>query len=112
LPPLAALLGVYENPAAEYLHRSDAGNAKELNATTRPTSSIRGRAGRPIGVFPATASAWSPRLERYKSGAAPGGSTQIGPRVIGFPVGSGDATVSESRRCARAMIPDRWPRQE
>jgi hypothetical protein len=82
--------GVYDNPAAEYLHRSDgitlsAGNAKNVNAVTHIIDPWpRQVANRRI---PGHA------MERYKSGQN-GSSNQTGTQVIGIPVGS--ATPSQN----------------
>jgi hypothetical protein len=89
--------GVYENPGAEYLHRSDtitlsAGNAKEVNAMTHIIDPWpRHVANRRI---PGHGERMAHAIERYKSGQAPGPSNQGGPQVIGIPVGS--ATPSQS----------------
>jgi hypothetical protein len=88
--------GVYENPAAEYLHRSDtitlsAGNAKDVNAMTHIIDPWpRHVADRRI---PGHGERMARAMERYKSGQAPG-SGQSGTQVIGIPVGS--ATPSQN----------------
>jgi hypothetical protein len=95
--------GVYENPGAEYLHRSDtitlsAGNAKEVNATTHIIDPWPRRAAN--RRIPSNGERTVHAIERYKSGATPGGSTQIGPQVIGIPVGS--ATPSQNQGASGA----------
>jgi hypothetical protein len=88
--------GVYENPGAEYLHRSDtitlsAGNAKDVNAMTHIIDPWpRHVANRRI---PGHGERMAHAIERYKSGQAPG-PNQGGPQVIGIPVGS--ATPSQN----------------
>ena len=88
--------GVYENPGAEYLHRSDtitlsAGNAKNVNAMTHIIDPWpRHVANRRI---PGNGERMARAMERYKSGQAPG-SGQSGTQVIGIPVGS--ATPSQN----------------
>jgi hypothetical protein len=83
--------GVYENPAAEYLHRSDtitlsAGNAKEINAATHIIDPWpRYAANRRI---PVNGERMAHAIERYKSGATTSASSQTGTQVIGIPVGS------------------------
>src|SRR3954454_5521298 len=86
--------GVYEDPAAEYLRRTDtitasAGNAKDVNAATHVIDPwprlvgnrrIRGDGSRMTRA-----------VERYKSGQGAGGQTQSGPQVIGIPVGAGSS---------------------
>jgi hypothetical protein len=90
--------GIYENPAAEYLHRSDtitlsAGNAKDVNATTHIIDPWpRQVANRRIPVH---GERMVRAIERYKSGSqAPGSTPQTGTQVIGIPVGS--ATPSQN----------------
>jgi hypothetical protein len=83
--------GVYDNPAAEYLHRSDtitlgAGNAKDVNATTHiidpwPRQASNRR-------IPANGERMAHGIERYKSGSPAATSSQTGTQVIGIPVGS------------------------
>lgn len=86
----------YDNPGAEYLHRSDtvtlsAGNAKDVNAATHIINPWpRHVANQRI---PVNGERMAHAMERYKSGAS-GGSTPTGPQVIGIPVGS--ATPSPS----------------
>ena len=89
--------GVYDNPGAEYLHRSDtitlsAGNAKNVNAVTHIIDPWpRNVANRRItGHGERMAHA----MERYRSGQTPGSSGQTGTQVIGIPVGS--ATPSQN----------------
>jgi hypothetical protein len=83
--------GVYEDPAAEYLHRSNtitlsAGNAKDVNATTHIIDPWpRYAANRRI---PAHGERMAHAIERYKSGSPTGASPQTGTQVIGIPVGS------------------------
>jgi hypothetical protein len=83
--------GVYEHPAAEYLHRSDtitlsAGNAKDVNATTHIIDPWpRYAANRRI---PAHGERMAHAIERYKSGAATSASPQTSTQLIGIPVGS------------------------
>jgi hypothetical protein len=83
--------GVYEDPAAEYLHRSDtitlsAGNAKDVNAMTHIIDPWpRHVANRRI---PGHGERMAHAMERYKSGQASGPSGQGGTQVIGIPVGS------------------------
>jgi hypothetical protein len=82
---------VYEDPAAEYLHRSDtitlsAGNAKEVNATTHIIDPWpRHAANRRI---PGNGERMVHAIEHYKSGAPTTGASSSGPQVIGVPVGS------------------------
>jgi hypothetical protein len=89
--------GVYENPGAEYLHRSDtitlsAGNAKNVNAATHIIDPWpRNVANRKI---PGNGERMAHAVEHYKSGQAPGSSGQTGTQVIGIPVGS--ATPSQN----------------
>jgi hypothetical protein len=88
--------GVYDNPAAEYLHRSDtitlsAGNAKNANAVTHIIDPWpRQVANRRI---PGHGERMAHAMERYKSGQT-GPSSQSGTQVIGIPVGS--ATPSQN----------------
>jgi hypothetical protein len=88
--------GVTENPAAEYLHRTDAitlsaGNAKDVNAATHIIDPWpRHVANRRI---PGNGERIARAMERYKSGQT-GSSNQSGPQVIGIPVGS--ATPSQN----------------
>jgi hypothetical protein len=88
--------GVYDNPAAEYLHRSDAitlsaGNAKNVNAVTHIIDPWpRQVANRRI---PGHGERIAHAMERYKSGQN-GSSNQTGTQVIGIPVGS--ATPSQN----------------
>jgi hypothetical protein len=88
--------GVYDNPAAEYLHRSDtitlsAGNAKNVNAMTHIIDPWpRHVADRRI---PGHGERMAHAMERYKSGQT-GSSNQTGTQVIGIPVGS--ATPSQN----------------
>jgi hypothetical protein len=88
--------GVYENPAAEYLHRSDtitlsAGNAKNVNAATHIIDPWpRQVANRRI---PGNGERMAHAMERYKGGQT-GSSNQTGTQVIGIPVGS--ATPSQN----------------
>jgi hypothetical protein len=88
--------GVYDNPAAEYLHRSDtitlsAGNAKDINAATHIIDPWpRQVANRRI---PGNGERMAHAMERYKSGQT-GSSNQTGTQVIGIPVGS--ATPSQN----------------
>ena len=88
--------GVYENPAAEYLHRSDtitlsAGNAKDVNAMTHIIDPWpRNVANRRI---PGHGERMAHAMGRHKSGQT-GSSNQTGPQVIGIPVGS--ATPSQN----------------
>jgi hypothetical protein len=88
--------GVYDNPAAEYLHRSDtitlsAGNAKNVNAMTHIIDPWpRHAANRRI---PGNGERMAHAMERYTSGQR-GSSNQTGPQVIGIPVGS--ATPSQN----------------
>jgi hypothetical protein len=83
--------GIYENPAAEYLHRSDtitlsAGNAKEVNAATHIIDPWpRHAANRRI---PGHGERIAHAMERYKSGPPATGSSPTGTQVIGIPVGS------------------------
>jgi hypothetical protein len=83
--------GVYEDPAAEYLHRSDtitlsAGNAKDVNATTHMIDPWpRHVANRRI---PGHGERMEHAIEHYKSGAPAAPSSQSGVQVIGVPVGS------------------------
>lgn len=83
--------GVYESPAAEYLHRSDtitlsAGNAKEVNATTQIIDPWpRQAANRRI---PVNGERMAHAVERYKSGPPAPDSSSTGMQVIGIPVGS------------------------
>jgi hypothetical protein len=89
--------GVYENPGAEYLHRSDtitlsAGNAKNVNAVTHIIDPWpRNVANRKI---PGNGERMAHAMERYKGGQGPGSSGQSGTQVIGIPVGS--ATPSQN----------------
>jgi hypothetical protein len=89
--------GVYESPAAEYLHRSDtitlsAGNAKDVNAMTHIIDPWpRHVANRRI---PGHGERMARAMERYKSGQTPGSSGQSSTQVIGIPVGS--ATPSQN----------------
>jgi hypothetical protein len=87
--------GVYEDPGAEYLHRSDtltlsAGNAKNVNAVTHTIDpwprQVANR--RILGHGERMAHA----MERYKSGQN-GSTSQPGTQVIGIPVGA--ATPSQ-----------------
>jgi hypothetical protein len=88
--------GVYENPGAEYLHRSDtitlsAGNAKNVNAVTHIIDPWpRQVANRRI---PGHGERMARAMDRYKSGQT-GAANQSGTQVIGIPVGS--ATPSPS----------------
>jgi hypothetical protein len=88
--------GPYENPGAEYLHRSDtitlsAGNAKNVNAVTHTIDPWpRQVANRRI---PGNGERMAHAMERYKGGQA-GPTNQTGPQVIGIPVGA--ATPSQS----------------
>jgi hypothetical protein len=88
--------GPYDNPAAEYLHRSDtitlgAGNAKNVNAMTHIIDpSPRQAADRRI---PGHGERMAHAMERYKSGQT-GSSNQTGTQGIGTPVGA--ATQSQS----------------
>jgi hypothetical protein len=88
--------GVYDNPAAEYLHRSDtitlsAGNAKDVNAVTHIIDPWpRHVANRRISGH---GERMAHAMERYKSGQT-GPSSQSGTQVIGIPVGS--ATPSQN----------------
>jgi hypothetical protein len=88
--------GVYDNPAAEYLHRSDtitlsAGNAKSVNAMTHIIDPWpRHVADRRI---PGHGERMAHAMEHYKSGQK-GSSNQTGTQVIGIPVGS--ATPSQN----------------
>ena len=81
---------MYENPGAEYIHRSDtitlsAGNAKDVNAVTHVIDPWpRHVANRRI---PVNGERMAHAMERYKSGQT-GSSNQPGPQVIGIPVGS------------------------
>jgi hypothetical protein len=89
--------GVYESPAAEYLHRSDtitlsAGNAKNVNAMTHIIDPWpRQVANRRI---PGHGERMARAMDRYKSGQT-GSSSQTGPQVIGIPVGA--ATPSQNQ---------------
>ena len=82
--------GVYEDPAEEYLQRTDtitlsAGNAKDVNAATHIIDPWpRHVANRRI---PGHGERMVHAIERYKS-AAPGPSAPSGVQVIGVPVGS------------------------
>jgi hypothetical protein len=86
--------GVYDNPAAEYLHRSDtitlsAGNAKNVNAMTHIIDPWpRHVANRRI---PGDGGRIAHAIERYKGGQT-GSSNQTGTQVIGIPVGSATPT--------------------
>jgi hypothetical protein len=88
--------GVYDNPAAEYLHRSDtitpsAGNAKNVNAMTHIIDPWpRHVADRRI---PGHGERMAHAMQRYKSGQT-GSPNQTGTQVIGIPVGS--ATPSQN----------------
>jgi hypothetical protein len=83
--------GVYENPAAEYLHRSDtitlsAGNAKEVNAAIQIIDPWpRQAANRRI---PGDGERMAHAIELYKSGPPVPGPSSSGPQIIGIPVGS------------------------
>ena len=82
--------GVYDNPGAEYLHRSDtitlsAGNAKNVNAVTHVIDPWPRRvADRRI---PGHGERMARAMEGYKSGQT-GSSNKTGTQVIGIPVGS------------------------
>jgi hypothetical protein len=99
--------GVYDNPAAEYLHRSDtitlsAGNAKDVNAMTHIIDPWpRHVANRRI---PGHGERIAHALERYKSGQALGPSNQGGTQVIGIPVGSATPSHNSEEWHTRAMI--------
>jgi hypothetical protein len=88
--------GVYDNPAAEYLHRSDtitlsAGNAKNVNAMTHIIDPWpRHVADRRI---PGHGERMAHAMERYKSGQT-GSSNQTGTQVIGIPVGSATPSLN------------------
>lgn len=83
--------GLSDNPAGEYLHRSDtitlgAGNAKEVNATTHIIDPWPRRvANRRI---PGHGERMAHAIEHYKSGPATSNSSPTGTQVIGIPVGS------------------------
>jgi len=91
--------GIYEDPAAEYLHRSDtitlsAGNAKEVNATTHIIDPWpRHAANRRI---PGHGERMAHAIERYKSGAPTTSSSPTGTQVIGIPVGSATPPAQNS----------------
>jgi hypothetical protein len=88
--------GAYEDPGAEYLHRSDtitlsAGNAKNVNAATHTIDPWpRQVTNRRI---PGHGERMAHTMERYRSGQT-GPASQTGTQVIGIPVGA--ATPSQS----------------
>lgn len=83
--------GVYEDPAAEYIRRTDtittsAGNAKDINAATHVIDPWPRRvANRHI---PANGARMTRAVERYQAGQGAGAASQTGPQVIGIPVGA------------------------
>jgi hypothetical protein len=97
--------GVYDNPAAEYLHRSDtitlsAGNAKNVNAATHIIDPWpRQVANRRI---PVNGERVAHAMERYKSGQS-GSTNQTNPQVIGIPVGAATPSASPGTSGAPAQ---------
>jgi hypothetical protein len=91
--------GVYENPAAEYVHRIDtitasAGNAKDVNAATHVIDPWPRRvANRRI---PANGDRLARAVARYKSGQGPESPSQSGPQVIGIPVGAATPSLGST----------------
>lgn len=94
--------GVYESPAAQYVHRSDtitlnAGNAEDVNQTTQVIDPWpRGVANRRI---PGNGERLSRAVARYRSGPVglgSGGQSESGPQVIGIPVGAATPTLGSS----------------
>lgn len=89
--------GVYENPAAEYVRRTDtittsAGNAPNVNAATHVIDPWpNGVANRRI---PADGDRMTRAVERYKAGGGGGNQSQPGPQVIGIPVGAATPSIS------------------
>jgi hypothetical protein len=88
--------GVYEDPAAEYLRRTDtitasAGNAKDLNAATHTIDPWNRRVGN--RRITADGDRMTRAVTRYKSGQGSGSQSQSGPQVIGIPVGAATPTL-------------------
>ncbi len=89
--------GVYDNPAAEYIHRTDtiatsAGNAKDINAAIEVVNPWPRRAADPR--IPVNGERMAHAVEHYKSGQSAGSQSQSGPQVIGIPVGAATPTLS------------------
>jgi len=88
--------GVYESPAAQYLHRTDtitlsAGNAKEINAAIHTIDPWPRRvADRRI---PANGDRMSNAIQHYRAGPPAPAQPQAGPQVIGIPVGAATPTA-------------------
>jgi hypothetical protein len=89
--------GVYQDPAAQYVHRSDtitlsAGNAEYVNRATQVIDPWpRGVANRRI---PGNGDRLARAVARYQSGQDLAGQSQRSPQVIGIPVGSAAPTLS------------------
>jgi hypothetical protein len=89
--------GVYEDPAAEYIRRTDtitasAGNAKEVNAATHVIDPWpRHAADRRI---PVNGARMTRAVDRYQAGQIGSTQSQTGPQVIGVPVGAATPSLS------------------
>jgi hypothetical protein len=89
--------GVYQDPAAQYIHRSDtitlsAGNAEYINRTTQVIDPWpRGVNNRRI---PGDGSRLSRAVERYQSGPGSPDQSQAGTQVIGIPVGAATPSMN------------------
>jgi hypothetical protein len=83
--------GVYQDPAAQYIHRSDtitlsAGNAEYINRATQVIDPWpRGVNNRRI---PGDGKRMTRAVERYQSGPGSPDQSQAGTQVIGIPVGA------------------------
>jgi hypothetical protein len=89
--------GVYQDPMAQYIHRSDtitlsAGNAEHINRTTQVIDPWpRGVNNRRI---PGNGSRLTRAVERYQSGPGSPDQSQAGTQVIGIPVGAATPSIS------------------
>ena len=92
--------GLYESPAAQYVHRSDtitlsAGNAEDVNQTTQVIDPWpRGVNNRRI---PANGNRMTRAVERYQSGPGSPDQGQASPTVIGIPVGAATPSITGSQ---------------
>lgn len=91
--------GLYEDPAAEYLRRTDtitasAGNAKDINAATHVIDPWPRRVNN--RRIPGNGDRMTRAVTRYKSGQGSGSQSQSGPQVIGIPVGAATPSSSSS----------------
>jgi hypothetical protein len=89
--------GVYQDPAAQYIHRSDtialnAGNAQYINRATQVIDPWpRGVNNRRI---PGNGNRLTRAVERYQSGPGSQDQSQAGTQVIGIPVGAATPSIS------------------